>query len=187
MTHGTLSEVEIPDGYAKADDIKISVSKDGELFINGTRQADASIEMIDSVKKGFSINKVDSSGNPVIGAELSLSDSKSGNVIGAWETGEKPHEVQLETGKIYILSETKVPLGYMKADDMHISVSEDGKLIIDGSEAGSDEIKMVDELKPYALPSTGRNGKSPLPLLFLPVFFLLFFASSGSQAKRKHR
>lgn len=46
----TLSEVSVPNGYEKAQNITITVSSDGSLTVDGKKVSDTNISMIDSRK-----------------------------------------------------------------------------------------------------------------------------------------
>ena len=157
-----LSEDTVPEGYMKADDIKISVSKDGALIVDGKETDDSTISMVDSMKKPFLINKVNDTGDPVIGAKLALIDKDTGETAFLWTTDDAPYEAKLQSGKEYTLRELEAPRGYEKANDVEIEISADMKLIVDGKEKTDTTITMVDSFKHYALPSTGTESRGHL-------------------------
>ena len=106
----TLIETTAPDGYAKAESITFTVSKENQEVV----MKDAEI----------TINKVDEeTSEPVLDAQFSVFD-KEGNLIDQWITDGKAHAVShLEAGKEYILKETKTPRGYQTVTDTTFTVS----------------------------------------------------------------
>lgn len=106
----TLIETTAPDGYAKAESITFTVSKENQEVV----MKDAEI----------TINKVDEeTSEPVLDAQLSVFDEE-GNLIDQWITDGKAHAVShLEAGKEYILKETKTPRGYQTVPDSTFMVS----------------------------------------------------------------
>ena len=158
----TLAEDTAPEGYMKAADIQISVSKDGALMVDGKEADNSTISMVDSMKKPFLINKVNDTGDPVIGAKLALIDKDTGETAFLWTTDDAPYEAKLQSGKEYTLRELEAPRGYEKADDMEIKISTDMKLTVDGKEVDGTTITMVDSFKPYVLPSTGTDSRGHL-------------------------
>lgn len=137
--------------------------------------------MIDnSTETAVSISKTDNLGFPVIGAGLTLTDTSTGKVADSWQTDNKPHDVKLSFGKTYTLSETSVPNGYEKAQNITITVSADGSLTVDGKKISDTNVSMIDTRKPYILPSTGGSGnrRAALLLLSLSSLFALLFLST---------
>lgn len=106
----TLIETTAPDGYAKAESITFTVSKENQEVV----MKDAEI----------TINKVDEeTSEPVLDAQFSVFDEE-GNLIDQWITDGKAHAVShLEAGKEYILKETKTPRGYQTVPDSTFMVS----------------------------------------------------------------
>lgn len=106
----TLIETTAPDGYAKAESITFTVSKENQEVV----MKDAEI----------TINKVDEeTEEPVLDAQFSVFDEE-GNLIDQWITDGKAHAVShLEAGKEYILKETKTPRGYQTVTDTTFTVS----------------------------------------------------------------
>lgn len=106
----TLIETTAPDGYAKAESITFTVSKENQEVV----MKDAEI----------TIHKVDEeTSEPVLDAQFSVFDEE-GNLIDQWITDGKAHAVShLEAGKEYILKETKTPRGYQTVTDTTFTVS----------------------------------------------------------------
>ena len=131
-----LREVEAPEGYVKAADIYFTVEDNGENHVE---------VMYD---KQVKITKVDAEGNPVVGAELTVTDTQ-GNVIDSWTTDGNGHYVGGQTvGQDYIVSETGTPKNYVKADSITYRVEDDGK---------DQEFNLVD--KQVTVTKTDADGK----------------------------
>ena len=182
-----LKELSAPAGYAKAPDISFTVDDAGKIFIGSTETSD--IEMIDnSTETTVSISKTDNIGFPVIGAGLTLTDTSTSKVADSWQTDNKPHDVKLAFGKTYTLSETSVPNGYEKAQNITITVSSDGSLTVDGKNVSDTNISMIDSRKPYILPSTGGPGSTRTVLAYALFAGICGFmaASAFRTNKKKH-
>lgn len=109
---------------------------------------------LDKVKVPFT--KVNTGKTPVSGAELKLLD-EGGNTVDTWTTDGSEHIVYLYTGHSYLLKETKVPAGYLQAEDIKIEVDADGNIKANGKNTG--KIEMID-MKTMVLPNTG-GGITP--------------------------
>ena len=112
----TLTETTAPKGYVKADSIKFTVSTD---------KKDQTLVMKD---KQFTASKKDVSGkNYVEGAKLEVRDDQN-RVVDSWTSTKEDHYVSgLEEGKTYRLVEAEAPKGYVKADDIFFTVSNEKK------------------------------------------------------------
>lgn len=112
----TLTETTAPKGYVKAESIKFTVSTD---------KKDQTIVMKD---KQFTASKKDVSGkNYVEGAKLEVRDDQN-RVVDSWTSTKEDHYVSgLEEGKTYRLVEAEAPKGYVKADDIFFTVSNEKK------------------------------------------------------------
>lgn len=128
---------------------------------------------------------IDDAGTLTIGAGTGtgtdyFTDTSTGKVADSWQTDNKPHDVKLSFGKTYTLSETSVPNGYEKAQNITITVSADGSLTVDGKKISDTNVSMIDTRKPYILPSTGGSGnrRAALLLLSLSSLFALLFLST---------
>lgn len=121
-----LRELSSPKGYAKALDLIFEVTDTPE------------VQKVELVNKQVIIHKVDPNGKYVEGATLEVIDSESKEVVDTWTTGKERHIVlNLEVGKKYIVKETKVPEGYLKADDGQFVVEDNGE---------NQEYKVIDKL-----------------------------------------
>lgn len=112
----TLTETTAPKGYVKAESIKFTVSTD---------KKDQTLVMKD---KQFTASKKDVSGkNHVEGAKLEVRDDQN-RVVDSWTSTKEDHYVSgLEEGKTYRLVEAEAPKGYVKADDIFFTVSNEKK------------------------------------------------------------
>lgn len=112
----TLTETTAPKGYVKAESIKFTVSID---------KKDQTLVMKD---KQFTASKKDVSGkNYVEGAKLEVRDDQN-RVVDSWTSTKEDHYVSgLEEGKTYRLVEAEAPKGYVKADDIFFTVSNEKK------------------------------------------------------------
>lgn len=133
----TLREVQAPDAYVKAEDIKFKVEETDTI---------QKVGMKDDFTK-VKVNKVDEEENFVEGAKLVVKD-KDRSIVEEWTTSKETHEIikKLVPGEKYILEEVEAPKGYQKAENIEFTVSEDGR---------EDIIKMVDKKKVY-IPQTGQ-------------------------------
>lgn len=112
----TLTETTAPKGYVKAESIKFTVSTD---------KKDQTLVMKD---KQFTASKKDVSGkNYVEGAKLEVRDDQN-RVVDSWTSTKEDHYVSgLEEGKTYRLVEAEAPKGFVKADDIFFTVSNEKK------------------------------------------------------------
>lgn len=108
-----LKEIDIPQGYVKAEDIVFTVNDD---------QQNQSIKMID---KQVIISKIDAHDNRLKGAELSVLDADD-NVIDHWISDGNDHYVSgLIEGNEYTLHENQPPQGYLLAQDIQFVVTKE--------------------------------------------------------------
>lgn len=108
----TLTETTAPKGYVKADSIKFTVSTD---------KKDQTLVMKD---KQFTASKKDVSGkNYVEGAKMTVKD-ETGKTVDTWTSGKEEHYVSgLEEGKKYTLIEETAPEGYVRAEEITFTVT----------------------------------------------------------------
>ena len=149
----TLTETTAPKGYVKADSIKFTVSTD---------KKDQTLVMKD---KQFTASKKDVSGkNYVEGAKLEVRDDQN-RVVDSWTSTKEDHYVSgLEEGKTYRLVEAEAPKGYVKADDIFFTVSNEKKnesVIMKDSKitASKTDIIGTKEIKGAVLTVTDNDGK----------------------------
>ena len=149
----TLTETTAPNGYVKAESIKFTVSTD---------KKDQTLVMMD---KQFTASKKDASGkNYVEGAKLEVRDEQD-RVVDSWTTTKEDHYISgLEEGKTYRLVEAEAPKGYVKAEDIFFTVSNEKKnesVIMKDSKitASKTDITGTKEIKGAVLTVTDNDGK----------------------------
>ncbi|MGN0502671.1 MAG: SpaA isopeptide-forming pilin-related protein, partial [Ruminococcus sp.] len=129
----TLKETVAPDGYVIATDIKYSVDIYGNVTVENVESTATSengnplIVMVDDTTK-VEISKQDiTNGKELPGAMLQIIDENE-NIVEEWISTNKPHfiEAELIAGKKYALQETVAPDGYVIANDVEFTVSENG-------------------------------------------------------------
>ena len=108
----TLIEETAPDGYVKAESVEFTVSKEkkNEAYIMKDKQV--------------SVTKTDITGTQEVpGATLTVKD-EDGNTVDTWVSGDKEHYVSgLEEGKTYTLIEETAPEGYVRAEEITFTVT----------------------------------------------------------------
>lgn len=108
----TLTETTAPKGYVKAESIEFTVSKEkkNEAYIMKDKQV--------------SVTKTDITGTQEVpGATFTVKD-EDGNTVDTWVSGDKEHYVSgLEEGKTYTLIEETAPEGYVRADEITFTVT----------------------------------------------------------------
>ncbi len=136
-----LEEVTVPAGYKKAADIAFTVSVDGTIIV-GVNSVDT-VEMADE-PISIKLSKVDATDHTMklAGATIGLYHAADiGNdgeplagadAIATWDTTVEAYDFGsfLELGKDYILVELSAPSGYELADNIAISVSEEGEVTV---------------------------------------------------------
>lgn len=114
-----LTEITAPDGYKTAESITFTVKETGEV---------QTVTMYDEEDiYDITVSKVDAvSGKKISGATLKLVDS-DGNTIETWESSTSEHAIKgLKPGN-YKIVEVKAPDGYIKGDDVEISLKANGE------------------------------------------------------------
>ena len=149
----TLTETTAPKGYVKAESIKFTVSTD---------KKDQTLVMKD---KQFTASKKDASGkNYVEGAKLEVRDDQN-RVVDSWTSTKEDHYVSgLEEGKTYRLVEAEAPKGYVKAEDIFFTVSNEKKnetVVMKDAKitASKTDITGTKEIKGAVLTVTDNDGK----------------------------
>ncbi len=166
-----LREIEAPTGYKKADDIRFAFDRDGKVYlvtedpILGTKQYD---EVDDKVLVMYDepyirVEKVDTDGNPVIGAKLQISakDDTSFTPV-TWTTDGKPYwfaDNTFKEGVTYVLTELEAPAGYVIAEPVEFTVDADNNLYVKGQKVLNRRIVMIDY---RANSGGGAAGSSPI-------------------------
>lgn len=106
----TLTETTAPKGYVKAESIEFTAGdKDQKLVMKD---------------KQVTVTKTDITGTQEVpGATLTVKD-EDGNTVDTWVSGDKEHYVSgLEEGKTYTLIEETAPEGYVRADEITFTVT----------------------------------------------------------------
>lgn len=141
-----------------AEDITITVERDGTIKVDGVTSTDGVITMVDKPLVKVTIRKTDGT-DLIAGAKLSLLDSE-GDTIESWTTkAGKTHEVSLEPGGSYTLTEDEAPEGFNLAADIKIEVSEEGAVTVNSQVSDDNAVTMIDTriaLGPF--PNTGFGG-----------------------------
>ncbi|MBR1764116.1 MAG: NPXTG-anchored protein [Ruminococcus sp.] len=115
-----LHEAKAPDGFVIAADIEFTVSFDGSVD---------KVHMIDDATK-VHVSKTDITGDKELeGAKLQVID-ENGEIVDEWISTTEAHiiEGKLTAGKEYTLHEEISPDGYVVANDITFTVSEDGSV-----------------------------------------------------------
>lgn len=138
-----LHEVEAPEGYVLAEDVKFTVNKDGST----TR-----VVMKDA-PTGVNISKTDLTGSKEIaGAVLQVLD-KDGATVEKWTSDGTTHTVanKLVAGEKYTLHEVSAPAGYRTAKDIEFTVDKTGK---------TTKVVMKDAPTKASILKTDESGKA---------------------------
>ena len=165
-----LREIEAPTGYKKADDIHFAFDRDGKVYlvtedaVLGTKQYD---EVDDKVLVMYDepyirVEKVDTDGNPVIGAKLEITAKNDANFkTVTWTTDGKPYwfaDGTFKEGVTYVLTELAAPAGYVVAEPVEFTVDADNNLYVNGQKVLNRRIVMID----YKASTGGAAGSAPI-------------------------
>lgn len=168
----TLRETKAPNGYNLAADLTFAIDKDGKIYYVTTDSAGVKqytsaegnkLVMYDEPQ--LSITKLDTSGNPVIGAKLTVTakDDETFTPI-SWVSAEEPKYFANDVftpGVTYVLTETEAPKGYAYAASMEFTVSADGKVSVNGETIENKRIVMLDyPIKIYVNKVDASSGQS---------------------------
>ncbi|WP_195268334.1 SpaA isopeptide-forming pilin-related protein [Eubacterium sp. 1001713B170207_170306_E7] len=131
----TFEETIAPVGYdRRTDSFPFTIDKDGKVT-GTTTFTDAPLQV--------DISKVAITGGPELpGAELSIIDKETGEVIESWTSTSEVHRVskgKLKESHTYILHENLAPIGYELAQDIEFTVANTGEV---------QKVEMIDEIKP---------------------------------------
>ena len=131
----TLKEVASPDGFVISTGIKFSIDENNVVTVENVdalstdENGNSTITMVDDTTK-VHITKLDiTDEKEIAGAELQLIDS-TGTVIDKWTSTTEAHiiEGQLISGGTYTLHEEVSPDGYVVANDVTFTVSDNGSI-----------------------------------------------------------
>ena len=159
----TLHEEAAPDGYNTVTDFTFTVDNDNKVnLIKVTTDGEAKVAedgtlvVTDSKKatgeRRFTLRTLrtnPTTGEPVPGAKLSLIDKESGEVLETWTSETTPRLLRnLRAGRTYTIHEEETPEGFAKADDVTVTLTEDGEIDSDKSTVKTDEEGTVLITKP---------------------------------------
>lgn len=146
----TLTEITAPDGYEKAESIKFTVDVTGKVTVNDEEVKQ--VVMTDQyVHHDVTIKKVDENGKIVKGAELTITGKEvSGAEVKpvSFTTGDSDTTISVKPGS-YKITETKVPEGYEKAEEVSFEIGTNDALTVNGQVATA--ITIVDKTKTYPI------------------------------------
>lgn len=116
-----LYEIHPADGYAYAESVPFTVSKNGTVDI---------VEMKNEATV-VRLKKVDSSGQLLKGAVLQILDQQKNMVISDFVTTGETIDItgRLTAGKTYFLHEVKAPSGYLLSSDVPFTVPKESKVL----------------------------------------------------------
>lgn len=133
----SLHEDLAPAGYAVSQDIPFTVREDLTVQLDGDAGSlDGDTLIVTDRELTVKFTKVDSSGNSLPGAVLTLTDKTDGKEIDRWTTTSEPHEITFQTeggmvlvaGHTYLLHEESAPEGYLLAEDVEFVFNGDGTI-----------------------------------------------------------
>ena len=141
-----LHEEIAPDGYVLANDVEFTVNSDGTV---------TKVEMKDDTTKVNISKKAITGDDELPGAKLQVLD-KDGNTVEEWTSTTEPHfiEGKLKAGETYTLREITAPDGYIVANDIEFTVSEDGSV---------DTVEMKDDTTKVKISKKAITGDDELP------------------------
>jgi uncharacterized surface anchored protein len=150
-----LTELEAPEGYHKADDIRFAIDKYGQIYLVSenadqtkkyTLVKDNHLFMYDDPV--INIRKLDTQGNMVVGAKLSITAKDDADFESiTWVTDDKPYYIAdgvLKAGVTYILTELEAPAGYAYTQSIEFSIDDKGNLTVAGADVENKRIVMLD-------------------------------------------
>ena len=116
----TLRETISPDGYVISTDVEFTVNDDGSI---------TSVKMVDDITKVTVSKKAITGDDELAGAKLKVVD-ENGETVEEWISTTEPHYInaKLKAGGTYKLIEEVAPDGYVVANDITFTVSEDGSV-----------------------------------------------------------
>lgn len=148
----TLTENYAPDGYVVASDIQFTVQNTSDA------------QKVSMVDKQVGLNKVDIDNNPVEGALLVVTNTKTKQIVDQWTTTTETHFISgLIEGQTYVVSEIETPDTYVTASSLEFTVSADKEIqyvsLVDKQVAISKtDITTGEELPGAELTVTDKDG-----------------------------
>lgn len=148
----TLTENYAPDGYVVASDIQFTVTNTSD------------VQKVSMVDKQVGLNKVDVDNNPVEGALLVVTNTKTKQIVDQWTTTTEPHFISgLIEGQTYVIAEIETPDTYVTASPLEFTVTTDKEIqyvsLVDKQVAISKtDITTGEELPGAELTVTDKDG-----------------------------
>lgn len=148
----TLTENYAPDGYVVASDIQFTVSNTSD------------VQKVSMVDKQVGLNKVDIDNNPVEGALLVVTNTKTKQIVDQWTTTTETHFISgLIEGQTYVIAEIETPETYVTASPLEFTVTTDKEIqyvsLVDKQVAISKtDITTGEELPGAELTVTDKDG-----------------------------
>jgi uncharacterized surface anchored protein len=141
----TIHEKNAPTGYAVAEDIPVTVTKEGIVKIGDTVQQDNLVVMQDDViRKDVVISKKGLGGEELAGAQLKVTSTDGKKVYDSWTSTATSHTVTGLLMGTYVLTEDTAPAGYEKASSITFVIDAEGKVTVGGKDANG-TVTMTDE------------------------------------------
>ena len=151
----TLRESMAPLGYVKSQDVEFTVNKDGSV---------TKVKMKNELST-TEVKKTDMVGAELAGAKLQVID-KGGKVVDEWTSTKQAHVIRgLHLSESYTLKETLAPLGYVKSKKVEFTVNKNGSVtkVQIQNELSTTEIRKTDmagtELAGAKLKVIDKEGK----------------------------
>jgi len=147
-----LVETQAPNGYQIAEAVTFTVNMDGTV---------KNVIMTDAAEGQIVISKQSINGTEELaGATLKITNSK-GQTIKTWVSKETAEIVQLDAGE-YTLTEETAPNGYVVAESIQFTVDKNGKVTVNGTDAGG-IIIMKDDTTKVSISKTDITGDKEVP------------------------
>lgn len=169
-----LREVNAPNGYEPAADIRFAIDKDGKIYIvnqkaNGQKTYKLAEEnlltMYDEPK--FSISKQNIAGEEVPGATLTVTAKGDPDFEPiTWVSGEEPTYFERDyftPGVTYVLTETNAPAGYAYSESIEFRLDTDGRVYVNGELIRNKKVIMVDDLITVSISKQDMSNSQELP------------------------
>lgn len=174
-----LHESLAPKGYAVSQDIAFTLGTDLTLQSETKDAVDGDTLRIYDTPLVVKFKKVDSEGNALTGAVLTLTDQNTGEEVDRWTSDGSLHTITLQTasgkplvaGHTYILHEESAPNGYTLAQDISFIFNGDGTIPSHGyaTIVMEDKPSRDNTNRPTPAPSSSpnsddsRNKPTPVP------------------------
>lgn len=143
-----LQEIEVPEGYGKAEDIIFTIHQDTSITM-GDIEVGGNTIIMEDYSSGVIINKLTEDMEFLPGATVELSaEDDPAFVTKQWVTGAESKVWDMfyfKPGCTYTLTETVAPDGYAYAEDIRFKISADGTaIIVDGKQQDTRILNMMD-------------------------------------------